>query len=129
MKRLFEKYTEWEDYNNGMYEMYKIEDEDLIRKSVYLLTNSTLFLETCKNVLKDWKVTTSVHLTNNTINKKAWLGQAACNYLYKTPELLTRVAWGKLTRCQQDSANNVAEKVINSYLTNSKNGNNTKLHL
>lgn len=129
MKRIFEKYTEWEDYKNGMYEMYNKNDEDLIRKSVYLLTNSILFLETCKYVIKDWKVTTSVHLTNNTINKKAWIGQAACNYLYKTPELLTRVAWGKLSRLQQDNANNIAQKVINSYLSNSENENNTKLYI
>lgn len=128
MKRLFKKYTEWEDYKNGMYEMYKTEDEDLIRKAVYLLTNSVLFLEACKSVVKDWKITTSVHLTNNTINKKAWIGQASCNYLYKVPELLTRVAWGKLTKDQQENANNIAQTVINSYLTNLENGNNTKLH-
>lgn len=108
MKRLFEKYTEWEDYKNGMYEMYTSEDEDKIRQAVYLLTNSVLFLETCKYVVKDWKITTGVHLTNNTINKKAWLGQACCSYLYQVPELLTRVAWGKLTKEQQDTANNVA---------------------
>lgn len=129
MKRLFKKYTEWEDYKNGMYEMYKTEDEDLIRKSVYLLTNSVLFLEACKLVVKDWKITTSVHLTNNTINKKAWIGQASCNYLYKVPELLTRVAWGKLTKEQQETANNIAETVINSYLNNLENASNTKLHL
>ncbi len=111
-----------------MYEMYKTEDEDLIRKSVYLLTNSVLFLETCKSVVKDWRITTSVHLTNNTINKKAWIGQASCNYLYKVPELLTRVAWGKLTKDQQENANNIAQTVINSYLTNLENENNTKLH-
>ncbi len=128
MKRLFEKYTEWEDYKNGMYEMYKTEDEDLIRKSVYLLTNSVLFLEACKSVIKDWKITTSVHLTNNTINKKAWIGQASCNYLYKVPELLTRVAWGKLTKRQQETANQIAETVINSYLNNLENENNTRLH-
>lgn len=129
MKRLFEKYTEWEDYKNGMYEMYTSEDEDKISQAVYLLTNSVLFLETCKYVVKDWKTTTGVHLTNNTINKKAWLGQACCSYLYQVPELLTRVAWGKLTKEQQDTANNVAETVINSYIINLEHGNNTKLYI
>ncbi len=129
MKRIFAKYNEWEDFKNGMYEMYNSEDEDLIRKSVYLLTNSRMFLETCKRVVSEWKITTQVHLTNNTINKKAWLGQASCNYLYKTPELLTRVAWGKLTKDQQDKANNIAESVINSYLLNLENANNNKLHI
>lgn len=129
MKRLFEKYTEWEDYKNGMYEMYTSEDEELIRKSVYLLTNSSLFLEACKSVIKDWKITTSVHLTNNTINKKAWIGQASCSYLYKVPELLTRVAWGKLDEEQKENANKIAEIVINSYLNNLENGSNTKLHI
>jgi len=128
MKRLFEKYTEWEDYKNGMYEMYNGDDELLIRKSVNLLSDETLFFEACKSVIEHWKITASVHLTNNTINKKAWIGQAACSYLHKVPELLTRVAWGKLTKDQQDKANAVAEIVISSYLNNLENENNTKLY-
>jgi len=129
MKRIFKKYTEWEDYKNGMYEMCKKEDEGLICKSVSLLTDDNLFLEICKKVVKEWGITTSVHLTNNTINKKAWIGQASCSYLYNVPELVTRAAWGKLTKEQQDKANRIAETVINSYLNNFKNGNNTKLYL
>lgn len=129
MKRLFEKYTEWEDFKSGMYTMYKEKEEYLIRKSVSLLTNDELFLTTCKAVVNEWKITTSVHLTNGTINRKAWLGQAACCYLYKVPELLTRVAWGKLTADQQNAANNIADTVINSYLNNLNHANNRRLHI
>ena len=128
MNRFFEKYTEWEDYINGMYDLYDKDNEVLIRKSVLLLKDTSLFLETCNEVINNWNVTTKVHLTNNTINKKAWLGQACCNYKFKVPELLTRVAWGKLNTKQQIDANKVAEKVINSYLINLKNGDNFKLY-
>ena len=128
MNRFFEKYTEWEDYINGMYDLYDKDNEVLIRKSVLLLKDTSLFLETCNEVINNWNVTTKVHLTNNTINKKAWLGQACCSYKFKVPELLTRVAWGKLNTQQQIDANNVAEKVINSYLINLKNGDNFKLY-
>ena len=130
MKRVFRKYTEWEDYQNGMYESHNLDDEELLLgKSVLLLTDDKLFLDTCKNVIDSWKITSSVHLTNNTINKKAWIGQASCSYLHKSPERLTRVAWGRLSKKQQETANRIAETVINSYIYNLKNGNNIKLHL
>lgn len=128
MKRLFKKYTDWEDYKNGMYEISNLDDTDLIKKSVNLLSDSDLFLSTCKLVVKEWPVTSSVHLTNNTINKKAWLGQASCNYLYNVPETLTRMAWGLLDCTFQDKANAIAETVINSYLNNLENAHNQKLH-
>ena len=47
MKRVFRKYTEWEDYQNGMYESHNLDDEELLLgKSVLLLTDDKLFLDT-----------------------------------------------------------------------------------
>jgi len=128
MKQFFAPYIDWEDYQNGMYTMRNDDDELLIRKSMKLLKDENLFLSVAKKVIKEWNVTTKCHLTNNEINKKAWLGQASCSYHFKVPELLTRVAWGKLTKFEQDKANSVAEKVINSYLLNIETSN-PKLHL
>ena len=77
-----------------------------------------LFLNTCIEVIENWTISTKVNLTNKQCNRKAWLGQASCNYKYKVPEILTRIAWSKLDIIQQYEANEIAQKVINSYELN-----------
>ena len=54
MKQYFESYIFWEDYINGMYDApNKIEEESFISKAIEVLSNTDLFLSTCKEVLKE----------------------------------------------------------------------------
>lgn len=116
MKQFFEKYTLWEDYLNGMYDPCSKSNEDTyIGMSIYLLTNCNLFLETCKSILIEWPISSSVNLTNKACNRKAWLGHAACSYKYKATEIHTRIAWSKLTVDQQNNANRIAELIIKKF--------------
>lgn len=119
MKQFYEEYIYWEDYINGMYDTPKKEDEErLVLLAVEMLTNNDLFLETCKEVLVNWKISSKVNLTNKSCNRKAWLGQASCSFKYKVPEICTRTAWGQLSFFQQTEANKVAEQIINSFEIN-----------
>ena len=119
MKQYYKEYYYWEDYINGMYEMDNIKNEsELISLAINMLSNKELFLNTCIEVIENWTISTKVNLTNKQCNRKAWLGQASCNYKYKVPEILTRIAWSKLDIIQQYEANEIAQKVINSYELN-----------
>jgi len=116
MKQFYKEYNYWEDYINGMYEFPKQKDEEkYILLAIEMLTNNELFLNTCKEVLINWTISSRVNLTNKQCNRKAWLGQASCNFKYKVPEICTRIAWGKLNINQQNEANKIAEQVINSF--------------
>ena len=66
----------------------------LINKSIELLSDSDMFLEVCKKVVKDWPVSTAVNLTNLSCNRRAWLGQASCCFNHGATELITRELWG-----------------------------------
>jgi hypothetical protein len=112
MKRIYHPYWLWEDYKNGMYELNSNNEVELIEKSVNLLSNLTLFKEVALEVISKWIVSAKVNLTNPNCNKKAWLGQASCNYKYNVPEYLTRIAWSKLSDKQRINADNVAIEVI-----------------
>jgi hypothetical protein len=102
-----------------MYEFPKQKDEQkYISLAIDVLTNNTLFFNICKEVLINWKISSRVNLTNKQCNRKAWLGQACCNFKYKVPEICTRIAWGKLSINQQNEANKIAEQVINSFELN-----------
>lgn len=116
LKRIYKPYTLWEDYLNGMYDYSKSDNDSiLIEKACKLLSNETLFFNTCLNVLDNWKISSDVNLSNVSQNRKAWLGQAACCFKYKVPEILTRFAWSEINEEQRIKANNVAQKIISIY--------------
>jgi hypothetical protein len=116
MKQKYNKYSEWEDFKNGMYDISKREYENiLICRGAILLSDPERFEKSARNVIENWPVTTENHLTNVSQNRRSWLGQAACNYAYKIPEILTRKSWSIMSPMAQDVANKVADKLIKEY--------------
>ena len=119
MKQIFHNFILWEDYKNGMYACSWTNEEEVlhIQNAVKILSNADLFSSVLINVLNDWKISADVNLSNQSQNRRAWLGWAACSYKYKVPEILTRVACNTLTEQQQITANKVAENFIKKYET------------
>lgn len=124
MEQIYIEYQKWEDYLSGMYNMNDTIDKDKkVINAINLLSNPNQFYEVCNDLVNDWKNATDVNLSNKNQNRKAWLGAAACMYKYEVPEYLTRIAWGLLNKQVQDSANRIAEKIIQEY-----EGKNRKIH-
>lgn len=124
MKQIYHSYELWEDYKNLMYSDKDLLGKDkLVFKSINLLSNTDLFYDVCKLVVKEWKYSAENNLSNNSKNRKAWLGAACCSYNHKCPEYLTRIAWSLLDKDIQNKANMVAQKIINQYETK-----NSKVH-
>lgn len=115
MKQRYANYLEWEDYLNGMYEISIDNDEDMILRSVELLSDNIYFESILHKVYKEWPISISVNLSNRSCNRQAWLGQAACSYNHKGNELTTRQAWSRLTGIQRYQANLIADKFIKKY--------------
>ncbi len=115
MRQYYADYQKWEDYINGMYNTTLLDKELLVKNAVLLLSDAQKFDKTCKDVINNWKVASAVNLTNKSCNRRAWIGQSACCFEYKVPEILTRVAWGKLTEKQRVSADKIADKHILDY--------------
>jgi len=116
MKVIHHEYTKWEDYQNGMFSQHdKSDEEELIKDAIYILSNPEYFDLILSRVFKNWKYSKEENLSNPHANRRAWLGQAACCYDCKVPEVLTRKAWAKLTGEQRFFANKVADKYINGY--------------
>ena len=115
MKQIYYPYWMWEDYLNGMYSDCDLPIEEMISNSLIVLSDAAVFESIISSVFNNWPIATAVNLTNTSINRKAWLGWAACNYKYKTTEISTRIAWGRLSEIERHIANLVAEKQINEY--------------
>ena len=115
MKRIYNKYTDWEDFKNGMFSNKKDGFEKMVTESFFLLTNLDLFEKACFNVIEKWPISSIENLTNTSQNRKAWIGQASCSYEYGSTESATKKAWFRMSEIEKYKANIVAEKVIKTY--------------
>lgn len=124
MKQIFSHYQNWEDFQNGMFQIVDIKNKHKkVFNAVLVLTSPEIFYNGCKKLLEEWTIASNVNLTNLNQNRRAWLGAAACCYLYQVPEVLTRIAWNLLSKEEQDLANSIADKIIKEFENNLKDNN------
>ena len=109
----FIPYWKWECYKNKMYDKITKDQEIKKRKLCFnLLNNIPEFSLSMNLVIDNWKFTMINHLSNKSINRKAFVGQCACYYKYQIPEYITRQVWKSLTKEKSILANNEAIKHI-----------------
>lgn len=90
-------------------------EELIVREARELLKNSDLLYLYMSLVVRRWKHAAEQNLSNTSMNRRAWLGQAACCFYAFAPENLTKQAWHELTDEEQTLANAIADKVIREW--------------
>ena len=119
MRQIFHHYKEWEDYKSGVWRsVSKDELNELVVKCIDFTGQHDLYGLAMMRVISEWPKTSEHHLTNLQINRKAWIGHAACQLQFNCPEYITRMAWNQLTPSQQIKANSVAELAISEWENN-----------
>jgi hypothetical protein len=113
MKQIYHKYEKWEDFKFGMWRKEsKVYDETEIKKVIEFTGDHIIYGNAMLRVINEWPVSCEHNLTNLSINRKAWIGHAACCIENGWPEYLVRYAWGFLTEDQRNKANNQARIAI-----------------
>jgi hypothetical protein len=120
MKRLYHQYWSWEDYKNGMYSQNDLNESDVVKNCIKLLTDLDLFYKNSILVIENWIISTEENLTNKSNNRRAWIGQSACCYYCKANEKQTKLAWKTITDKQKTDANLLADKIIKIYETKNR---------
>lgn len=117
IKRKYFHYLLWEDYQNGMYAIIQDnqEKEKQVLKAIELLSNKDKCFKAMSKVIDEWQICTYHNLSNLEQNRKAWLGQAACNITENINEECTRLAWCRMTKENQDQANKIANDIIKGW--------------
>lgn len=115
--RIFHTYEEWECFKAGFYNttkegMTKTECEEAYRK---FLSDTKKFSETLESVITEWKNSCEHYLTNNSMNRIAWLGQASACYALGIP-CAFRGGFYLLTEAEQLKANQTALIYLNKWL-------------
>lgn len=127
MKQHFYNYKDWECFQNNMYVIRN--NEAHINHCKLLLSTPNMFYQACNLVIENYKISCLHHLTNNSINKKAFMGAAACNLMNDSCEIEVREAWALLDEKQKSIANGIALKVINEYINKLNNNRNEQISL
>jgi hypothetical protein len=115
--RVWHPYTLWEEISHNMWG--KVDDKkEMLNKAIEFTGNHKLYGSFMQRVIREWPVSCENALTDYYMNRKAWIGHAACALALKCPEDITRQAWKYLSYEQQYLANQEASRAISSWENN-----------
>lgn len=115
--RIFHTYDKWECFKAGFYNSIKegMTSYQCEQQYYEVLTSDIIFSLTLEKIITEWKYSCEHYLTNNAMNRIAWLGQAAVCYVTGVPSKFCS-GWNLLSKEQQDNANNIALIYLNKWL-------------
>lgn len=116
MKRIYHNHNLREDWRQGLYNSHCANESEKIKTCIFLLGTQTVFDYYARLVIKKWPYSCEHNLTDNGRNKQAYLGQASCCFYCGAPEYITKIAWNRLPKKTQKSANLTADKVIKDFI-------------
>lgn len=113
--RVFHPWHEWECFKAGFYDSGCLFDDD-IAKGLYkeFLQNLDAFESGMFRVEKEWPNSCQQFLTNTSMNRVAWLGQAAMCITHKVPSCF-RGGFKLLSDKEQAEANAKAQEFLDGW--------------
>lgn len=114
--QIFHPYWLWEDYKHGFYENCSgLAKEQYIEKVIEMFECEHTTRKFMLRVIDEWKFSCEQNLTNPSMNKIAYIGQAACCLYANVPNTVTMNAWNLLDTDTQDRSNKIAKEVLDTY--------------
>lgn len=115
--RIFHSYDKWEAVEYGFFNSTHptLTPEQCKYKYKVLLGDIIEFDRIIELIFKEWPNSCEHNLTNRSLNRIAWLGQAAVSYKYRVPSVFSS-GWEMLSEKEKAQANLVAFKALNRWL-------------
>ena len=122
MERIYHPFWLWEDYKAGFYDNISGENKKKMIQFVLELFNSEELTRLNMNrVINEWHYSCEHNLTNDSMNKIAYLGQGACCIYKGVPNTITMEAWSLLEKDVQKRSDLIAKEIIDKWIDNQKN--------
>jgi len=122
LKRIYHPYNLWEDYKAGFYDNVSGKAKQYKIDKVLEMFNSSKLTEKYMNkVIDEWVYSCEHNLTNESMNKIAYIGQAACCLYDSIPSTITMECWRLLSDDVQQRSNLLALSVIKKWNDKNKN--------
>jgi hypothetical protein len=103
--------------------------KQMLEKAIKFTGDHVLYGSYMMRVIYEWPNSCDNALTDYQMNRKAWVGHAACALAIRCPEDITRQAWGFLTDEQRLLANAEAERAIQSWELRKREGKSIRQHM
>ena len=118
-KRIFHTHDKWECFKAGFYNttFQDKKKEECEKMYADFLSNIEKFSEALSRVINEWKYSCEHYLTNESMNRIAWLGQAAMCYATGVPSIF-KGGWNLLSSEEKNNANEAALIYLNIWLKN-----------
>lgn len=114
--QIYHPYYLWEDHKAGFYDNISgKEKEVLLKQVVSFFENSKLVEQYMNKAIEQWVYSCEHNLSNLSMNRIAYLGQAAACIYCAAPSILTMQAWSLVSNESQNKANEIASQVINKW--------------
>lgn len=116
-ERIFHTFEKWECHKAGFYASKKdgMTAEDCEKYYAEFLSNDEFFRNALDGVLSEWIHSCEHYLSNRSMNRIAWLGQAAMCYATGVPSKFC-AGFNLLTEDQQEKANQTALEYLNKWM-------------
>jgi len=115
--RIFHPYWLWEEIDANMWGDVA-DRKSALKKAIAFTGDHVKYGRFMLRVVSEWKYSCENALTDYSLNRRAWVGHAACALALGIPEDITRAAWGELTDEQRLLANNQANRAIQHWENN-----------
>ena len=116
MTRIYHPYDKWEDFKHGFYGGMPYDKEKTLDKYADLLRNINQFESALKIIILEWKYSCEHNLTNESMNRIAYLGQAACALVYNVPHNVCMGGYNLLYLEEHQAADTMAKKYLDKWL-------------
>lgn len=112
ISQIFHHYEKWEDWKAGLFDSVCERFDEKLNLSKEVLQDEDKFLFIARDMVSEWKYSAEQNLSDKSMNRQAWIGQASCCFNHKAPEFVTIQAWWMLSDEERIKANKIADIVI-----------------
>lgn len=116
MTRIFHPYDKWEDFRHGFYGGMDYPKDNTLELYASLLRDLPKFEAALKVIIKEWPNSCEHNLSNEAMNRIAYLGQASCALIYNVPSNVSMGGYNLLSLEEQKAADAMAQKYLNLWL-------------
>jgi hypothetical protein len=118
VKRIYHHWNDWECVPAGMYETTcALSDDEAKDACASFLRDSERFKKGLRRVLTEWPISCEQFLSNESINRIAWLGQSAMCIETGIPSQF-KGGFKRLSPAEQKTANALADRYLKLWIRN-----------
>jgi len=116
MNRIYHPWDLWECHKSGFFKNQSTKNKrKQLELCINLYSDSIRFKKVCNKIITKWVFSCEHNLSNEALNKIAWMGQACCAIEYGISSDISRSAFNEVKLKLQKKADIIAQNYVNKW--------------